>query len=63
MTPDMESPQPRRIIGRYELHGPIAAGGMAMVHFGRLLGPVGVSRTVAIKRLHQQFARDPEFVA
>src|ERR1700693_1635729 len=36
---------------------------MATVHFGRLLGPVGFSRTVAIKRLHPQFAKDPEFVA
>ena len=41
----------------------IAAGGMATVHYGRLLGPVGFSRTVAIKRLHPQFAQDPEFVA
>ena len=31
--------------------------------FGRLLGPVGFSRTVAIKRLHAQFASDPEFVS
>jgi serine/threonine-protein kinase len=36
---------------------------MATVHFGRLIGPVGFSRTVAIKRLHPQFASDPEFVA
>jgi eukaryotic-like serine/threonine-protein kinase len=36
---------------------------MATVHVGRLLGPVGFSRTVAIKRLHPQFERDPEFVA
>ena len=36
---------------------------MASVHIGRLLGPVEFSRTVAIKRLHPQFARDPEFVA
>ncbi len=36
---------------------------MATVYFGRLLGPVGFSRTVAIKRLHPQFAKDPEFVA
>jgi serine/threonine-protein kinase len=41
----------------------IAAGGMATVHFGRLLGAAGFSRTVAIKRLHPQFARDPDFVA
>jgi serine/threonine-protein kinase len=51
-----------RVIGRYELHGEIAAGGMATVHFGRLSGPVGFSRTVAIKRLHPQYAKDPEFV-
>ncbi len=36
---------------------------MATVHLGRLLGPVGFSRTVAIKRLHAQFAADPEFVS
>jgi eukaryotic-like serine/threonine-protein kinase len=36
---------------------------MATVHIGRLLGPVGFARTVAIKRLHPHFAKDPEFVA
>ncbi|AKU95243.1 Serine/threonine-protein kinase Pkn6 [Labilithrix luteola] len=36
---------------------------MATVHIGRLLGPVGFARTVAIKRLHPQFAKDPEFVS
>src|SRR5262245_49268372 len=36
---------------------------MATVHLGRLLGPVGFSRTVAIKRLHAQFSQDPEFVS
>jgi serine/threonine protein kinase len=45
------------------LYDEIASGGMATVHYGRLLGPVGFSRTVAIKRLHPQFARDQEFVA
>ncbi|MBK7401441.1 MAG: serine/threonine protein kinase [Myxococcales bacterium] len=52
-----------RIVGRYAVHGEIATGGMATVHLGRLLGPVGFSRTVALKRLHPQFACDPEFVA
>jgi serine/threonine-protein kinase len=52
-----------RIIDRYAIYDPIAAGGMAVVHFGRLLGQAGFSRTVAIKRLHPQFAADPEFVA
>ena len=52
-----------RTIGRYQLHAELAAGGMATVHLGRLLGPVGFARTVAIKRLHPQFAKDPEFVS
>ncbi len=52
-----------RVVGRYALYDEIASGGMATVHIGRLLGPVGFSRTVAIKRLHPQFAREPDFVA
>lgn len=52
-----------RVVGRYALYGAIAAGGMATVHLGRLMGPVGFTRTVAIKRLHAQFASDPEFVS
>ncbi len=55
--------KPLRVVGRYALYGKLATGGMATVHFGRLLGPVGFSRTVAIKRLHPQFAKDPEFAA
>ncbi len=52
-----------RVIGRYALYDPLALGGMATVHIARLLGPVGFARTVAIKRLHPQYARDPEFVS
>ena len=52
-----------RAIGRYLLFGELAAGGMASVHLGRLVGPVGFSRTVAIKRLHPQLARDADGVA
>ena len=51
------------IIGRYALYDEIASGGMATVHIGRLLGPVGFSRTVAIKRMHANLAKDPEFVS
>ncbi|MFO0740246.1 MAG: serine/threonine-protein kinase [Labilithrix sp.] len=50
-------------VGRYAIHRPLAAGGMATVHLGRLLGAVGFARTVAIKRLHAQFSSDPDFVA
>ncbi len=54
---------PIRVVGRYALYNEIAAGGMATVHIGRLLGPVGFARTVAVKRLHPQYAKDPEFVS
>jgi eukaryotic-like serine/threonine-protein kinase len=54
---------PALTVGRYALRHEIAAGGMAVVHLGRLLGPAGFSKTVAIKRLHPHLARDPEFVA
>jgi len=52
-----------RVVGRYALYNEIAAGGMATIHVGRLLGPVGFARTVAIKRMHPQFAKDPEYVS
>lgn len=51
------------IVGRYALFAPIASGGMASVHIGRLLGSFGFARTVAIKRLHQNMAQSPEFLA
>jgi serine/threonine protein kinase len=58
---DSRSPQVRQL-GRYVMYGIIGAGGMATVHFGRLLGPSGFARPVAIKRLHEHFASDRAFV-
>jgi eukaryotic-like serine/threonine-protein kinase len=52
-----------KLIGRYALCGEIASGGMATVYFGRLLGASGFTRTVAIKRLHPQYAKDPDFAS
>lgn len=52
-----------RSVGRYLLSSEIAVGGMATVHLGKLSGPVGFARTVAIKRLHPQFAKDPDFAS
>ena len=49
------------VLGRYELFDVLASGGMASVHLGRLCGDDSFARVVAIKRLHPQFARDPEF--
>src|ERR1700733_1970655 len=56
----MNAPRP---IGRYKIYGEIASGGMATVHVGRAAGHAGFARTVAIKKLHPQYAADPEFVA
>jgi serine/threonine-protein kinase len=53
--------QPERVLGRYALFDEIASGGMATVHYGRLLGDAGFARTVAVKCLHAQYAKDPEF--
>lgn len=59
----MAEPTPGQSVGRYVLYDAIASGGMASVHMGRLIGPVGFSRVVAIKRLHPAYAQDPGFVA
>jgi serine/threonine-protein kinase len=56
-------PATPRIVGRYAIFDEIASGGMATVFLGRLMGAGGFARTIAIKRLHPQFAKDPEFVA
>jgi serine/threonine-protein kinase len=56
-----QDPHGRRL-DRYVLLDEIAAGGMATVHLGRLLGSAGFARTVAIKRLHPMFAKATEFV-
>src|SRR6187402_1970295 len=53
----------RRRVGRYLICGELGSGGMAAVHLGRLLGPAGFSKIVAIKRLLPQFAADPEFLS
>lgn len=60
---DSEAPTGRgRTLGRYILFDAFASGGMATVHFARLVGPAGFTRTVAMKRLHAQFADSPDFV-
>jgi serine/threonine-protein kinase len=58
----MEPGSPQ-VVGRYAIYGKIASGGMASVHFGRLIGGAGFSRTVAIKKLHPHLAEDPEFLS
>jgi eukaryotic-like serine/threonine-protein kinase len=59
----MDAHEAPHSIGRYRIYGRIASGGMASVHFGRLVGGAGFSRTVAIKRLHAHLATEPDFVS
>ena len=59
----LATPSESLVLGRYELHERIASGGMASVYLGRLRGAKGFARLVAIKRLHPQFALDPDFAS
>src|SRR5258708_29592705 len=45
-------------VGEFRLHARLGAGGMGQVYLG--FSPAG--RAVAIKVVHQQFARDQEFL-
>jgi len=55
-------PAPLRL-GPYELLRRIATGGMAEVYVARRAGPHGFQKTLAVKRILPQFARDADFVA
>jgi serine/threonine protein kinase len=50
-------------LGRYEILGEIASGGMATVFLGRVTGAKGFQRLVAIKRLHPHLESEEEFVS
>jgi serine/threonine-protein kinase len=52
-----------RSVGRYEIGDAIASGGMGTVHLGRARGDGGFTRAVAIKCLHPEHARDPDFAS
>lgn len=43
----------------YTLFDSIASGGMGTVHYGRANAAGGLSRVVAVKRMHGELARDP----
>jgi eukaryotic-like serine/threonine-protein kinase len=63
MRPAPPIDEPLARMGRYVIYGRIASGGMATVHYGRLVGKAGFSRTVGIKRMHPHCSADPEFVS
>jgi serine/threonine-protein kinase len=52
-----------RRLGRYEVEREIAAGGMAKVYLGRVVGEGGFARLVALKVMHEHLAADPDFVS
>jgi serine/threonine-protein kinase len=47
----------------YRLFDSIASGGMGTVHYGRATSGAGLSRIVAVKRMHGDLARDPVCLA
>ncbi|MEA2746211.1 MAG: eukaryotic-like serine/threonine-protein kinase [Myxococcales bacterium] len=49
-------------VGRYDVVGPLATGGMAEILLGRLVGPSGFQRPVVIKRILPHLAREKGFV-
>lgn len=56
-----EASTPTRL-GRYEVRAKIADGGMATVYLGRLAGPAGFERVVALKVIRDEYALNPDFV-
>ncbi len=54
--------RPRSRIGKYELVTPLGTGGMAQVMVARTLGPSGVGRLVAIKRILPHLSGDAQMV-
>jgi serine/threonine-protein kinase len=62
MSEQTLQPTVPRQIGRYEIVGPLASGGMAEILLARLAGPSGFMRPVVIKRILPHLARKKDFV-
>lgn len=54
--------RPRGRIGRYELVTPLGTGGMAQVMVARAVGPEGLGRLVALKRILPHLTAEKEMV-
>ncbi|MEO8878578.1 MAG: serine/threonine-protein kinase, partial [Polyangiaceae bacterium] len=61
-TPDNGAPIGTYFLGRYRVVDEIGIGGMASVHLGRMDGPGGFQKWVAIKRIHPHLVEDDSFV-
>lgn len=62
MSAEPQSREPE-LVGPYAIHDEIGSGGMATVHLGQLRSTSGFTRIVAIKKMHSELARSPEFVS
>src|SRR6185295_12690167 len=62
MSPGADEPNVPRSLGRYEIVGFLASGGMAEVFLGRVRGPSGFERPVVLKCMLPHLARQESFV-
>jgi eukaryotic-like serine/threonine-protein kinase len=58
---DVSPPPPTTRLGRYEITGRIATGGMATVYLGRLEGTGGFAREFALKVVHPHLVAEAGF--
>jgi eukaryotic-like serine/threonine-protein kinase len=49
-------------VGKYQLVGKLAVGGMAEVFLAKVAGPMGFEKTLVVKRILPHLAEDPSFV-
>ncbi len=56
-------PMPNDTLGKYELLGVLATGGMGEIFLARHRGPAGFSKLLVVKRILRHLASDPAFVA
>ncbi|HSN28620.1 MAG TPA: protein kinase [Kofleriaceae bacterium] len=61
-TPEAVASAPTRL-GRYELLGQLATGGMAEIHLARLAGAEGFEKIVVVKRLLPELVASKAYVA
>src|SRR5882672_884641 len=61
MSHDVSANVPWRV-GRYDIVGHLASGGMAEILLGRIVGPSGFLRPVVIKRILPHLSKQKSFV-
>jgi serine/threonine protein kinase len=61
-APDAEVPPGTVVLGRYQIVGKLAQGGMAEVYLARQVGPGGYQKLVVCKRVRPHLSQDEDFV-